>query len=457
MTDYSKFLESRLQYGSDSGFAPVWMPDFLMDFQAHLVEWSIRKGRSAIFADCGLGKTAMEVAWAENVVRHTNRPVLIFAPLAVSRQIVREGEKFGIDCRKVMTGSEVGAAGIYVANYQRHHVFDSSAFSGVACDESSILKNSDGKTKAAITEFMRLVPHRLLGTATAAPNDYDELGTSSEALGELGYQDMLTRFFKKQMNGGHRGWSRAKHHLRGHAERDFWKWVTSWSRAIRRPSDLGFDDSRFVLPPLHVIHHTVQASRRQAGRLFDVPAQTLQEQQEETRRTIHDRCGMAAELANEGNDPVICWCHMNDEADELERSVRGAVQVSGSDSDEEKEEKLMAFVDGQARVLVTKPKIAGFGMNFQFCNRMTTFPTHSYESYYQLVRRCWRFGQTRPVSVHVIGTEGSAEVLANLQRKDDAASRMFDNLVALMNQSLRLRRSEYGSKREKLPSWLSAA
>lgn len=449
---YADFLGRRSQCGEAQGFDPCFLPDCLMDFQKALVEWAVRQGRAAVFADCGLGKTLMQLVWAENVVRHTNRPVLVLTPLAVGRQTITEGEKFGI-----VAGRLGQKAKIVVANYERLHQLSSADYAGVVCDESSILKNFDGKTKAAVTEFMRHLPYRLLCTATAAPNDFDELGTSSEALGGLGYQDMLTKFFKKETAKDYLGWGRTKFRLRSYAESAFWRWVTSWARAIRRPSDLGFGNERFNLPPLAVRETIVKANSTAPGLLFDLPAYTLEDQREEVRRTLPERCAKVAELVNAHNDPAVCWCHLNDEGDELASGIRGAVQVSGADRDEEKEEKLMAFVNGQCRVLVTKPRIAGFGMNFQHCAHVVTFPTHSYESYYQSVRRCWRFGQKKPVTVDMVLTEGAAGTLANLQRKDDQAARMFDRLVAHMNDSLRIDRLGYGTRTIEVPSWLSAS
>lgn len=453
--NYADFIAGKSQYGADSGFAPTWIPDSLFPFQRSLVEWSVRKGRAAIFASCGLGKTAMQLTWAENVARHTNKPVLVLTPIAVGGQTVKEGEKFGIDCRRSPDGSVTSGVKIVVANYQRLHHFNQHDFAGVVCDESSILKDADGKTKAAVVDFMRTVPYRLLCTATAAPNDYVELGTSSEALGELGFQDMVTKFFKKQTTKGHLGWARTKYELKGHATRDFWRWVCSWARAVRKPSDLGFDDAGYDLPPLRTKEYTVETRTTAPGRLFDVPAETLQDQAEERRRTIVERCEKAAELADHKR-PAIAWCDLNPEGDLLEKLISGAVQVSGKDSDEEKEEKLNAFASGQVRVLVSKPSIAGFGLNFQHCADQTFFPSHSYEQYFQAVRRSWRFGQKRTVNIGLITTDGAGAVLANLQRKSEQADAMFANLVELMNYSVRVERSKYGTTRETLPAWLAS-
>ncbi len=456
MKPYDAFLVTKSQLDGSYGFDPVWMPDFLIDFQSAMVEWACRKGRAALFEDCGLGKTVQELTWGENVVRMTNGRVLVAAPLAVALQIVREAQKFGIDVHLSRDGS-LKPSGIHVTNYERLHLFDANDFVGFIGDESSILKSFDGARKAEITQFMRKMKYRLLATATAAPNDFIELGTTSEALGYLGYMDMLNRFFKNDLNNSASGRMRGeviKWRLKGHAEGPFWQWVCSWARAVRKPSDLGFDDSRFVLPPLTEVEHMVEAKTLADGMLFALPAVGLQEQREERRRTLQERCEMAASLVADTGKPAVVWCDLNDEGDLLERLVPGAVQVSGKDSDDAKEEKLTAFSDGQIRVLVTKQKIAGWGMNWQHCAHMTDFPSHSFEGYYQKVRRFWRFGQTRPVTVDLITTEGQKTVMANQKRKAEQADRMFTNLVAAMNDAISIDRASHFAKQQELPSWL---
>lgn len=453
--EYLKFIESKSQGGSDSGFAPVWMPDFLFDFQSSIVEWAIRKGRAAIFADCGLGKTPMGLVWASNVVRHAGKPVLYLTPLAVASQTVREAEKFGIDAIQSRDGASAGH--IIVTNYERLHYFKPDDFSGVVCDESSILKSFAGQRRGEITAFMRKVPYRLLQTATAAPNDYIELGTSSEALGYMGHMDMLNRFFKNDLNNSAQGRMRGeviKWRLKGHAEEPFWRWVCSWARAIRRPSDIGFADDAFVLPPLTESEHLVQANTLADGMLFALPAVGLKEQREERRRTVQERCDMVAQLVNNTGQPALVWCHLNDEGDMLESLIPDAVQVSGGDSDDRKEDRLEAFADGRARVLITKPKIGAWGLNYQHCNHVTFFPSHSFEQYYQAVRRCWRFGQKRPVLVDIVTTEGERGVMKNLQRKSEQADAMFSRLVAEMNHAMGIERAARTGKPIEVPSWL---
>ena len=455
MSEYTEFLRAKSQQGADSGFEPVFMPGFLFDFQSSLVEWAVRKGRAALFADCGLGKTAMGLSWSSNVAQKTERPVLYLTPLAVGAQTVREAQKFGIDAEQSRDGKLT--APIVVTNYERLHYFRPDDFAGVVCDESSILKSFDGRRKTEVTAFMRQVPYRLLQTATAAPNDYIELGTSSEALGYLGHMDMLNRFFKNDLNNSATGRMRGeviKWRLKGHAEVPFWRWVCSWARAMRRPSDMGFDDSRFRLPPLHEVEHLVHTEKLAEGMLFALPAEGLKEQREERRRTVKERCERVAELVNNTGEPALVWCHMNDEGDLLEKLIPDAVQVSGSDSDETKEDRLEAFADGRARVLVTKPKIGAWGLNFQRCAHVTFFPSHSFEQYYQSVRRCWRFGQQRPVRVDIVTTEGERGVMANLQRKADQADEMFARLVAEMNNAMAVERVSAHTKQMEIPEWL---
>jgi hypothetical protein len=398
--------------------------------------------------------TPIQLAWADNVVRHTSKPVLILTPLSVSHQTVREADKFGFHATQSRTGEVTNM--ITVTNYERLKLFNPDDFGGIVADESSILKNFDGKIKAQVTEFMRLIPYRLLCTATAAPNDFDELGTSSEALGYLGYQDMITRFFRQQTTKDHLGWGRTKYRLKGHAEHDFWRWVCSWARACRKPSDLGYYDGEFVLPPFETQEHLVIATKRRPGFLFDMAAETLQEQQEERRRTIPERCKQVAELVR-GERPVVVWCHLNDEGDELARMIPDAVQVSGSDSDEEKENAFLRFEAGDIRVLITKCKIAGYGMNWQHCAHQTFFPSHSFEQYYQAVRRSYRFGQKSRVKIDLITTEGEIGVLANLKRKADAAEAMFSKLVELMNNELHIERTNDYPVTATMPSWLQSS
>jgi hypothetical protein len=459
---YEKFIVGKSQMGAESGFDPITLPSELFDFQASLVTWAQRRGRAAILADTGLGKTIMQLAWADNVVRKTNKPVLLLTPLAVSHQTVAEAEKFGIEAHRAAHNGVHRGSGIIVTNYERLHYFDPDHFAGVVLDESSILKSFDGSTKTAITEFMRTIPYRLLCTATAAPNDYIELGTSSEALGYLGYTDMLTRFFKsdsdsiKPFNFGLRGQFNqgSRWRFKGHAAAPFWKWVCSWARALRKPSDVGGDDSRFVLPPMFHTEHVIKANTAQPGMLFALPAHGLDEQRQERRRTITERCEKVAELVTGTGQPALSWCHLNAEGDLLARLIPDAVQISGADSDDAKEEAFIGFMRGDIRVLVTKPSIGAWGLNFQHCAHVTMFPSHSYEQTYQGIRRCWRFGQKRSVQVDIVTSEGERGVLENYQRKAQAADRMFAALVVEMNNAINIERSTPFTNQTEVPSWL---
>lgn len=451
-----ELIERKRHTHDDSGFAPVFMPSMLFDFQKALVEWSVRKGRAAIFADCGLGKSAMEMTFAQNVVEKTNRRVLVLTPLAVAPQMVAEAAKFGIEAERSSDGKASGK--IVVANYERLHHFDPSDFVGLVCDESSILKNCDGVTRAAVTDFARKMSYRLLCTATPSPNDLIELGTSSEALGYMGFNDMLSTFFKKdadrKTNSRKDEFRSGVWRFRGHAERHFFMWVCAWARAVRKPSDIGFSDDRFKLPELITRETVVGIDTPLNGMLFTMPAVGLHEQRQERRSTIDKRCEAAANSINSHKEPAVAWCYLNDESAGLRDAIPGAVEVSGSDTLEEKEEALIGFAKGQIRVLVTKPEIAGFGLNWQHCAHQTFFPSHSFEQYHQAIRRSWRFGQKRPVTVDIITSEGETGVLASLLRKSEQADRLFANLVSLMGEANTFKQSTSGSIETALPSWL---
>lgn len=454
MNRYEQFIKEKSQLTDGVGFKPLFMPEYLFDFQKSLVEWAIEKGRCALFADCGMGKTPMQLVWAENVLRKTNKPVLILTPLAVSFQTLREGEKFDIECKRSNNGKAHKC--ITITNYEQLHKFEWNDFSGVVCDESSILKNFSGTRKQEITDFMKKIPYRLLATATAAPNDFIELGTSSEALGYMGYIDMLDAFFKndnnnvslKRMYGEVPKWR-----FRGHAEIPFWRWVTSWARACRKPSDLGFEDDDFILPELIETKHLIINIKPSNGTLFNLPAVRLDEQRAEVKRTIRERCEKVAELARD-NRKALVMCHLNDEGKQLKNIISGSVEISGSDSDERKEDKFMSFINGGARVLITKPKIGAWGLNFQHCNHVIYFPSHSYEAYYQSVRRCWRFGQKKKVFVDIVLTEGEERIMSNLLRKEKQAFKMFDNLVNEMNNFISREKTNKFTEKEEMPAWL---
>ena len=477
-TDYNSFLDRKTHLGGSFGFDPIWMPDFLFDFQKHLIEWSLRRGRAAIFADCGLGKTAMQLVWADNVFRKTRKPVLALTPLAVANQTKREAQKFGIDA-EVSRDGKIGC-GVVISNYDMLHHFDANSFSGLVCDESSILKSVTGATRKRIDRFISKLPYRLLCTATAAPNDWIELGTSSEALGELSNSEMLHRFFRQLDDKGQKREEKLQEaaerlveqdpqyfgklafriaqtigqwRLKNHAVTHFWKWVASWSRACRMPSDLGFNDGDFRLPALNERDHIIKPAAPPEGMLFCAPAVGLGEEREERKRTLKDRGSYAAELVDHNRSAVI-WCHMNAEGDLLEEIIPEARQIAGRTPDEEKIELYEAFQSGQLRVLVIKPKIGAWGLNWQHCNHIVSFATHSYEQQYQSIRRCWRFGQKRPVQHDVIATEGEARVLANVRRKADQASKMFSALIREMNGAMKVERPNIFTKQQEVPGWL---
>jgi hypothetical protein len=459
MESYADFLAAKSQAGTGAGITPGDLPGWLFPFQRHLTEWALRTGRAALFADCGLGKTPMQLVWADAMHRATGKPVLIVTPLAVSFQTEAEAAKFGYDAAVSRRG-EIPAP-IVITNYERLEHFGRDSFGAVVCDESSAIKAFDGQRRAIVTEFMRTVPYRLLATATAAPNDYTELGTSSEALGYLGHMDMLGRFFtnkdktSKAIGGRWRSSAGNEWRFKGHADGPFWQWVSSWARSARKPSDLGFSDDGFDLLPLQVRPHLVTANAPAEGTLFDVPAANMQEEREEARRTITERCEQAAALLADAS-PGVAWCQLNDEGKLLTKLIDGAVELSGSDGPDEKEAKLAAFSRGEIRVLVTKPKIGAWGLNWQHCHAMTYFPSHSYEQYYQAVRRCWRFGQAHPVTVDVITTKGGARVFANLKRKAAAADEMFAALTAHMRGAQQIARTRSFDREMETPPWLAS-
>ena len=449
--DYNEFIEKKSQLSGMFGFEPVFMPEFLFDFQQYLVRWALQKGKAAIFADTGLGKTPMQLVWAENIVRKTNKNILILTPLAVSHQTIKEGVKFGIEVKRSRDGQPKGK--ITVTNYQQLDKFNPNDFIGCICDESSAIKNYSGATKMSVTRFMQKMPYRSLYTATPSPNEYVELGTSSEALGELRYMDMLTQFFRDTQNDKNPQWSMPKWELKKHAINDFWRWVASWSRAVKKPSDLGFNDDKFILPELIENEHVLKCTVPLPGELFVKKAKTLGDQRAERKLTLNERVEKVVELVESHKISVI-WCHYNYEGDLLLKEVPDSVQISGSDKDEAKEEKFIAFSNSEIKNLIIKPKIGAFGLNWQHANHMTFFPSHSYEQYYQGVRRMWRFGQTKPVTVDLVTTEGELGVYDNIRRKARDAQIMFEKLVEHMNNELKIKAKTHINNKINLPLWI---
>ena len=407
--------------GISSGFGS---PTDLFPHQSALTAWAVRRGRAAIFADTGLGKSRMQLAWADAVQRHTKRPVLILAPLAVAAQTVEEGAAMGIVVKHAREADQVGS-GITITNYDRLHKFDCSGFGAVVLDESSCIKHHDTRTLKTLLEAFRDTPFRLCATATPAPNDWTELGTHAEFLGVCTRQEMLSEFFT------HDGGDTSVWRLKGHARHLFWQWVSQWGAMVRRPSDLGFDDGAYALPPLHLHEHTVKTAMPTNGLLFAVEAQSLSERRDARRLSMQDRVTDCATIVNGDAEPWVVWCDLNAEGDALTAAIPGAVQIAGADSVEVKEQRLADFAAGKFRVLVSKPSICGFGLNWQHAARMAFVGvTDSFESYYQAVRRCWRFGQRRDVHVHIFASSAEGAVVANLRRKERDAMAMAESLSA---------------------------
>ena len=423
---YEDFIASKLSLHVPVGFAPDDLSCYdLFDFQSAIVDWAVRRGRAAIFADTGLGKTRMQLAWADQVARQTGKPVIILAPLCVAQQTVREAESIGIaDCRYARTKALVIGARIVVVNYEMLEKFAGVDWGGVVLDESSILKSFEGKTRTAIIDAFAATPYRLSCTATPSPNDYMELGNQAEFMGVMSRVEMLAQFFT------HDGGDTSKWRLKGHGKSRFWEWLATWAVCIRSPTDLGFDGSRYLLPPLTFRQHTVSTEYVPEGQLFVGIAQTLNERRAAKRASLTERVQQAAELVNADGEYWIVWCHLNDESAALARAIPDAIEVTGSLPQAEKESRIMAFVRGEKRVIVSKPSIMGWGLNLQHCARMCFVGLDdSYESYYQAIRRCYRFGQTRAVDVHLVASEGEGAIQKNLERKAQQAQAMSAAMI----------------------------
>ena len=428
--NYAEFLARKRIVAPPRGIEPV-MPinSMLFEFQRDIVTWALRRGRAAICADCGLGKTPMSIEWATHVREHTGGRVLILTPLAVASQFVREGAKFGVSVTHARDDSEL-SDGISVTNYERMHLFDLSQFAGVVADESSILKDYTSKTRNAIIDGFRETPFRLACTATPSPNDFTELGNHAEFLGVMTRTEMLSMFF------AHDGGSTQDWRLKGHAKGDFWRWLASWAVAIKRPSDIGYSDDGYDLPPLNTHQIVVQSSiGPEQGEMFTRDARTLSEQRAARKASLSDRVAKAAEIVNaEPDEPWLVWCDRNDESAALIAAISGAVEVKGSDSSEHKERSIAGFTSGDVRVLVSKPSIAGWGVNWQHCARVVFVGlSHSFEAYYQAIRRTWRFGQARPVECYVVTSSQEGAVVESLSRKQADA----ETLTASMAEHMR--------------------
>lgn len=433
MTAYERFLAEKRFSAPNSGMATIPALNPLMfPHQRDVTTWALRLGRAAAFLGTGMGKSLIELEWARVVANESGSPVLLLAPLAVAHQLIQEGEKFGI--KSVYQKSGRPSDSIVITNYERMDGFDPAHFSGVALDESSILKSFDGKTRSALIESFSRTPYKLCGTATPAPNDHMELGNHAEFLGVMTATEMLSMFFV------HDGGETQKWRLKGHARSEFWKWVCSWAVNMRKPSDVGYDDGPFVLPPLIYHEHIVDVNTPSDGMLFAMPAQSLSERIGARRSTVDARVSKcAAIVAAEPEEKWIIWTNLNRESEALAAAIPESTELTGSDDPEDKTWKSMEFAAGNIGKLVTKCSIAGFGMNYQVCSHQAFVGVNdSWEQFYQAIRRCWRFGQTRPVHAHIIAASTEGNVLDNLKRKEMEAEEMADEMVANMQELTRV-------------------
>jgi len=435
--NYEQFLESKKHSIGNFGFKPNYIPNIAFDFQKEIISRAVEKGRMAVFADTGLGKTLIQLSIANNIVRETNGKVIILTPLAVAFQFILEAEKLGIDDIEYSKDG-THTKSIVVCNYERLHYFNSKDFKGCILDESSILKNFDGKIKNQITSFIKKMPYRFLSTATPSPNDFIELGTSSEALGYMGYMDMLGKFFKNNNSSVAKQTRNIgeKYYLKPHAERDFFAWVNQWSIMVKMPSDLGYSNDRYLLPELIVNNHVVEntSTLDASGQMSIIvkEAKTFHEIKHEQRQTLEERCEKGVSLAKDKTS--VYWCNLNDESSLIKELDPEAQEIKGSMSIDKKEDILINFAKGNIDRIITKAKMTGMGLNWQHCNHSVFFPTYSYEQYYQAIRRFWRFGQTKDVTIDMVTSTGQKRVLEALQQKTDKAIHLYENLVKNVNQ-----------------------
>jgi len=433
--EYDDFVKGKRRSEVATGHAPGDLNEHLFDFQHAIVSWAVRRGRAAIFADTGLGKTLMQLSWADEVSRFTNGIVVILAPLAVSEQTIEQGKTFGIEVTRIPHGESPNAPGIWITNYERIGALNFAELHGIVLDESSILKSHNGKTRTAIIESCQSIPYRLSCTATPSPNDFDELGNQCEFLGVMTRTEMLATYFIN--DAGDTGtWI-----LKGWGQSRFWEWMGSWAVVLRSPADIGFDGSRYDLPKLQYHEHVVETDVV-GDELFSRPAMGLAERRKAQRDSIEARCKALAEIVNaEPDEPWLIWCHLNDEADLIESLLSDCINVQGSDSPEVKTKNMMAFTHGDLRVLCSKPKICGYGMNWQHCARMAFVGLDdSFEKFYQAVRRCYRFGQKREVQVHIFTAENEGQILQNIKRKElqhhEMSANMIEHMKDIMNKEL---------------------
>lgn len=449
MNEYEKFLETKKHLIGEFGFTPNYIPNMAFDFQKYIIEKAVKKGRMAIFADTGLGKTIIQLSIAQNIVKHTNKNVLILTPLAVAYQFIIEANKMGIDDVEHSKDGKFSKK-IVLCNYERLHYFNSSDFIGVILDESSILKNFDGKIKNQITSFIKKIPYRYLSTATPSPNDFIELGTSSEALGYMGYMDMLSKFFKNNQNSvdsNNRNIGE-KYYLKPHAEKSFFQWVNQWAIMVKMPSDIGFSDERFILPELKTVKHTVKNQSlidiNGQIQMFTPIAKSMTEVRFEQVQTIENRCIKAVELAK--NKTSVYWCNFNQESALLKILDPNAVEIIGSMNIDKKEDILVNFANGNIERIITKAKMTGMGLNWQHCNHSVFFPTWSYEQYYQAIRRFWRFGQKNDVTIDLVISDGQTRVLEALEQKSEKAVELHKKLCENMNSQFTNIKKEFNKE-----------
>lgn len=449
MNDYLKFLEQKKHSIGNFGFKANYIPDIAFDFQKYIIEKSILKGRIGVFADTGLGKTLIQLSIAKNIIQHTNKRVLILTPLAVAFQFILEAEKIGIDDIEYSKDGKYTKK-IVICNYERLHYFDSNDFVGVILDESSILKNFDGKIKNQITSFIKKIPYRFLSTATPSPNDFIELGTSSEALGYMGYMDMLTKFFKNNQNSvdsNNRNIGE-KFYLKPHAEKSFFSWVNQWSIMCKMPSDLGYSNDRYILPQLIVNKHTVKNQSlidiNGQVQLFTPIAKSMTEVKHEQSKTINKRCEKAIELTKDKTS--VYWCNLNSESSLLKSLDKEAIEIIGSMSIDKKEDILLNFANGNIKRIITKAKMTGMGLNWQHCNHAVFFPTWSYEQYYQAIRRFWRFGQKNDVTIDLVVSDGQQRVLDTIQQKTEKAIKLHESLTENVNSTFENIKKEFNKE-----------
>lgn len=459
---YEEFIISKQIKAIDSGF-DIELNEInknAFEWQKLLIKWSLMKGKCANFQECGLGKTIQQLCFAEETRKHTGKPSLILAPLAVANQTKLQGEKFGIEVNICENKDDISNEVVNITNYEKLHNFDCSVFGSVALDESSILKNNIGKIRTQLINEFRYTPFKSCYSATPSPNDLMELGNHSEFLGVMGYFEMLATFFV------HDGGDTSKWRLKGHAEEHFWDWIASWACVVPNPSILGFNDDRFNLPELNVKQITVKSEMQDdTGQmlLFPSATQTLQERAKARRDSLDDRVKKACEIANSDDRQYLVWCDFNAESTMLAKNINGAVEVTGSDSDEKKINAMLGFANGDVRVLVSKPSICGYGMNWQNCNNeIFVGLSDSFEKYYQAIRRCWRFGQEKPVNAYIVVSEAEGAVKDNIERKqkqaetfmNKLAERTKNTLLADINKTTRTTTAYLPNERMELPQWI---